>query len=170
MATKTKMTSAPPKDSPKDSMIGKKAPSFKLPSNTGDVIDLKDYAGKTVVLFFYPKDMTPGCTQEACDFRDQYTRFKKQGAVVFGISKDPVNSHTKFVEKYELPFLLLSDETGAVCEKYGVWKEKSMYGKKYMGIDRSTFIIDGTQKITHAYRSVKVTNHVDEVFEAISNL
>lgn len=149
-------------------MEGKKAPSFTLESDTGEKVSLKDYLGKTVVLYFYPKDMTSGCTQQACDFRDSAPLLKKKGVVVLGISKDSIKSHEKFKQKYALPFTLLSDPDGKVCEAYGVWKEKSMYGKKYMGIERTTFVISPEGKIEKVYPKVKVKDHVQEVLEALT--
>jgi thioredoxin-dependent peroxiredoxin len=147
--------------------IGTKAPTFKLPSDSGKTISLKDFAGKTVVLYFYPKDSTPGCTQESCDFRDSFSRVKAKGAVVLGVSKDSVASHVKFKTKYALPFPLLSDESGKVLESYGVWKEKSLYGRKFMGIERTTYLIDvnakGVGTIWKAYPKVKVAGHVDDI-------
>ena len=122
---------------------GKKAPDFKLPSTEGSEISLADFKGEqAVVLYFYPKDDTPGCTQEACDFRDSLKKFKAKGAAVLGVSADPMKAHEKFQKKFSLPFPLLSDETKEMIKEYGVWKEKSMYGKKYMGIERTTIIID----------------------------
>jgi thioredoxin-dependent peroxiredoxin len=144
---------------------GSKAPAFTLESDEGEKVSLKDFAGKQVVLYFYPKDMTSGCTQEACDFRDNHARIKKKGAVILGISKDSAKSHAKFREKHELPFTLLVDEEGKTCEAYGVWKEKSMYGRKYMGIERATFIIDKAGKMSKIFPKVKVKGHVDEVLE-----
>jgi peroxiredoxin Q/BCP len=146
---------------------GSKAPAFSLMSDSGDKINLKDLQGKTVVLFFYPKDMTPGCTQEACDFRDSFARLKKAGALVLGISKDSVESHQKFVAKHDLSFPLLSDEDGKICEAYDVWKEKSLYGRKYMGIERTTFVISPEGKIAKIFPKVKVDGHVDAVLDAI---
>lgn len=146
---------------------GDKAPSFSLPSDNGETISLKDLKGKTVVLYFYPKDMTPGCTQEACDFRDAQAKFKKSDAVVLGVSKDPVERHVKFQEKYDLNFPLLSDEDGSVCEAYGVWKQKSLYGKKFMGIERTTFIIGPTGKIEKIYPKVKVKGHAEEILAEV---
>jgi peroxiredoxin Q/BCP len=140
-----------------------KAPNFKVKDDQGNLVELKNLKGKKIVLYFYPKDMTPGCTQESCDFRDSFSRIKKKGALIFGISKDDEKSHKKFKEKYELPFPLLSDVDGKMCEAYGVWKEKSMYGKKYMGIERSTFIIDESGKVSKIFSKVKVSGHVDEV-------
>lgn len=146
---------------------GDKAPSFSLPSDNGEVVSLKDFKGKTVVLYFYPKDMTPGCTQEACDFRDASTKFKKSKAVIIGVSKDSVERHNKFSQKYELNFPLLSDESGEICEAYGVWKEKSLYGKKFMGIERTTFIINPQGKIEKVFNKVKVKGHSEEVLGEI---
>src|SRR3954468_13722734 len=114
--------------------IGDRAPSFSALTELGEKVSLKDLKGKTVILYFYPKDLTPGCTQEACDFRDSFARLKKAGALVYGVSKDSVESHRKFIGKHELNFPLLSDSEGKVCEAYGVWKEKSLYGRKFMGI------------------------------------
>ena len=146
---------------------GDKAPSFSLPSQNGEIISLKDLKGKTVILYFYPKDMTPGCTQEACDFRDAQAKFKKSNAVVLGVSKDSVERHVKFQEKYDLNFPLLSDEDGSVCEAYGVWKQKSLYGKKFMGIERATFIIGPTGKIEKIYPKVKVKGHAEEILAEV---
>jgi peroxiredoxin Q/BCP len=146
---------------------GAKAPDFKLPSDTGETVALKDFRGKKVILYFYPKDDTPGCTVEARNFRDEYESLRKKGAVVLGVSKDSVASHVKFKKKYELPFPLLSDVDGAVCEKYGVWKEKSMYGKKYMGIERTTFLIDQEGRIERVFPKVKVEGHCGEVLKAL---
>jgi peroxiredoxin Q/BCP len=149
---------------------GKKAPLFTLPDSKGKKIALKDLIGKPLVIYFYPKDMTSGCTVEACDFRDAFPDFKKLKTTVLGISRDSVESHKKFAEKHELPFHLLSDESGNVTEKYGVWKEKSMYGKKYMGIERTTFVIDKTGKIVKKFPKVKVKGHVEEVLNVIKEL
>lgn len=146
---------------------GNKAPAFTLPDSTGKKISLKDFLGKKVVLYFYPKDMTSGCTKEACDFRDSHPDFKKLKAVVLGVSPDSVDSHKKFSEKYELPFTLLSDESKNVLEKYGVWKEKSMYGRKYMGVERTTIIIDENGKIQKIFPKVKVNGHVEEVLKEL---
>jgi peroxiredoxin Q/BCP len=133
----------------------------------GEKISLKSFRGKKVVLYFYPKDMTSGCTQEACDFRDALPDFKKIKAEVIGISIDSQASHRKFRDKYDLPFILLSDENKEVVQKYGVWKEKSMYGRKYMGIERTTFIIDEEGKIQNIIPKVKVAGHIEEVKKAI---
>jgi thioredoxin-dependent peroxiredoxin len=143
--------------------IGAKAPSFSAPDQTGQTVSLSDFAGKTVVLYFYPKDDTPGCTVEACSFRDEYAAFGKKGAVVLGVSPDSPKSHTKFVEKFTLPFTLLADTDHAIALAYGVWVEKSMYGKKYMGVERSTFVIDPSGKLKAIYRKVKPAEHTAEV-------
>jgi peroxiredoxin Q/BCP len=150
---------------------GDRAPDFMIPSDVGTLISLSSYPGKKVVLYFYPKDDTPGCTQESCDFRDSFSRLSKQDVVVLGASRDSVAKHVRFKLKYSLPFILLSDEDGTLCELYGVWKEKLNYGKKYMGIERTTFLMDVDQKgkatITHVYPKVKVKGHVDEILKAI---
>jgi peroxiredoxin Q/BCP len=145
--------------------VGEKAPTFTLVDDSGKKVSLKDFKGKKVVLYFYPKDLTPGCTVEACDFRDISALLKKKKAVVLGVSKDSVTLHGKFRDKHELNFPLLSDEDGKVCEAYGVWQEKSMYGKKYMGIARTTFIIGTTGKIEKIFEKVKVKGHSQEVLE-----
>ncbi|MBZ0200862.1 MAG: thioredoxin-dependent thiol peroxidase [Ignavibacteriaceae bacterium] len=147
--------------------VGKKAPLFSLKNQDGKTIKLADFKGKNVVLYFYPKDNTSGCTQEACNFRDEFPKFAEVDAVILGVSPDSVESHKKFIAKYELPFMLLSDENKEVLEKYDVWKEKSMYGRKYMGVERSTFIIDIDGKIKKIFRKVKVANHNNEVLEAL---
>ena len=144
---------------------GQKAPAFRLPGDDGKVHSLKDYIGKKVVLYFYPKDDTSGCTKQACDFNDNMNRIKRKDTVVIGISKDSIKSHLKFKEKYGLNFLLLSDEELKTLEKYDVWKEKSMYGRKYMGVERTTFIIDENGKIKKIFEKVKVPGHVDEVLK-----
>lgn len=149
---------------------GKKAPLFTLENQDGEKISLNDFKGKNVVLYFYPKDNTSGCTKEACNFRDDFPKFGKVKAVILGVSPDSVQSHKKFSEKYKLPFDLLSDEKKQVLEKYGVWKEKSMYGRKYMGVERSTFVIDKTGKVMKIFRKVKVENHNDEVMKVIKEL
>ena len=147
--------------------VGKKAPAFKLQDQDGITVKLSEFIGKNVVLYFYPKDLTSGCTQEACDFRDALEDFNGLNAVVLGVSPDPVKLHKKFVEKHGLTFQLLSDESKEVLEKYGVWKEKSMYGRKYMGVERTTVIIDGTGKIKKIFPKVKVAGHVAEVQAAL---
>lgn len=145
--------------------IGTAAPQFKLPDQNGVMHSLKDYKGKKVILYFYPKDNTAGCTKEACGFRDHYPDITEKGAVVLGISKDNVASHKKFEEKHSLPFTLLSDESTEVLQKYDVWKEKQMYGRTYMGIERSTYLIDEKGKIIKAYQKVKSAVHPEEVLK-----
>lgn len=147
---------------------GKKAPQFSLPDSSGKKISLNDFKGKKVVLYFYPKDMTSGCTKEACDFRDSFPKFNKINAVVLGISPDSKESHQKFIDKYSLPFVLLSDESKEVLQKYGVWKEKSKYGKKYMGVERTTVIIDEEGKVIKIFPKVKVEGHVEEVLKVVN--
>ncbi len=147
--------------------VGTKAPEFSLPDQDGKRVTLKSFRGTQVVLYFYPKDDTSGCTKEACDFRDSLGPITRAGAVVVGVSKDGQAAHQKFIAKYGLPFALLSDEDAAVCTAYGVYKEKSMYGRKYMGIERSTFVIDATGRIKALFRKVKVPGHVDEVLAAV---
>lgn len=147
--------------------VGDKAPDFKLKADNGEILSLKDYKGKKVVLYFYPKDMTTGCTAEACDFRENIKKFEKKNTVVIGVSPDDTKSHVKFKEKYDLPFTLLSDESKKMLEDYGVWQEKSMYGKKYMGVVRTTFVIDEKGKIEKIYDKVKVDGHIDEVLESL---
>lgn len=149
--------------------IGKKAPDFVLPDQDGKKVSLKDYKGKKVILYFYPKDNTSGCTKEACNFRDDFPKFKKSSAVIIGVSPDSVSSHKKFAEKYNLPFTLLSDEDKKVVQLYDVWKEKSMYGKKYMGVERTTFIIDEDGKIKSIFNKVKVDGHNEEVMKALKD-
>jgi peroxiredoxin Q/BCP len=148
---------------------GKKAPDFTLKNQNGETISLNDFKGKNVVLYFYSKDNTSGCTAEACSFRDDFPKFEKTGAVILGVSPDSVESHKKFIQKYNLNFDLLSDEKKEVLEKYGVWKEKSMYGRKYMGVVRTTFVIDNEGKIKKIFRKVKVDGHNKEVLEALKN-
>jgi len=150
--------------------VGQLAPLFALQSDEGSVIELSELKGKNVVLYFYPKDDTPGCTIEAQDFTKKIKEFEKYDCIVLGISKDNVESHCKFIEKYDLAFNLLVDENGEVCQQYGVIKEKSMFGKSYMGIDRSTFLIDKLGKISHIWRSVKVNGHVEEVLASLAKL
>ncbi|MCB9385144.1 MAG: thioredoxin-dependent thiol peroxidase [Bryobacterales bacterium] len=146
---------------------GDKAPDFTAPADGGGTISLKKLKGKKVVLYFYPKDDTSGCTAEACDFRDNSTEIDAKDAVVLGVSPDSVKSHDKFKQKYELPFSLISDEDHAIAEAYGVWQEKSMYGRKYMGIVRSTFLIDEKGKIAEVYEKVKVKGHVADVLSKL---
>ncbi|XJZ27940.1 thioredoxin-dependent thiol peroxidase [Bacillota bacterium Lsc_1132] len=146
---------------------GMTAPDFTLPANNGETVKLSDYRGKNVILYFYPKDMTPGCTTEACDFRDQHEKFQEVNAVILGVSPDPVDRHVKFVEKYGLPFLLLADTEHEVAESYGVWQLKKNFGKEYMGIERTTFVIDKEGKIAKVWRKVKVKGHVEEALNFI---
>ena len=150
--------------------IGDKAPDFTLPTDGNGTIALKAQRGKKVVIYFYPKDDTTGCTKEACGFRDALPDFSRSSATVIGISKDSVRAHDKFKAKYNLPFTLASDETAGICEKYGVWVEKSMYGRKYMGIDRSTFLIDKDGVVRGAWHKVRVPGHVGEVLNAAKAL
>ena len=150
--------------------VGDKAPSFTLPADGGGKVALKDLKGKKIVLYFYPKDDTSGCTAESCAFRDNLPDFSKMKAAIVGISRDSVASHEKFKTKYKLPFPLASDEDGKVCEAYGTWVEKSMYGRKYMGIDRSTFLIDEKGVIRGIWRKVKVPGHAEEVLKAAAAL
>ncbi len=150
--------------------VGDKAPDFNLPIETGEMLSLGSLKGKKVVLYFYPKDDTPGCTKEACGFRDNLADFNDINAQVIGVSKDPIKKHVKFIEKYDLNFPLVSDEEGTLCEAYGVWVEKSMYGKKYMGIDRATFLIDEEGVIQKIWRKVKVPGHVEDVMQSVSDL
>lgn len=150
--------------------VGDKAPLFTLPSDSGGKVALKELKGKTVILYFYPKDDTSGCTAEACAFRDLLPDFSKIDAAVLGVSRDTVKSHDGFKAKYKLTFPLLSDEDGKVCEAYGVWVEKSMYGRKYMGIERTTFLIDGKGVIREIWHRVKVPGHATEVLDAVKAL
>lgn len=149
--------------------VGKKAPDFSLLNQDEKKISLKDYLGQKVVLYFYPKDDTSGCTKEACSFSDDLPKFNKIDAAILGVSPDSVKSHKKFSEKYKLKFDLLADEEKLVLEKYGVWKEKSMYGRKYMGVERTTFIIDEKGKIKKVFNKVKVEGHNKEVLEALKD-
>jgi len=147
--------------------IGDTAPDFSLPRDGGEMVNLSDFKGKKVVLYFYPKDDTPGCTKEAIGFTDMVDAFAAEDTVVLGVSKDSVKKHDRFVAKHELKIALLSDEEGDVCERYGTWVEKSMYGKTYMGIERATYLIGADGKIAQAWRKVKVPGHVEAVLEAV---
>ena len=147
---------------------GKPAPDFELRSDSGESVKLSDLRGKQVVLYFYPKDDTPGCTTQACGIRDAYGEFEREGAVVLGVSPDDERSHVKFKEKYELPFTLLADPDHAVAEKYGVWGEKNYAGKKYMGINRSTFVIDPEGNVARAMLGIKPAGHASEVLDSLS--
>ena len=150
--------------------VGDTAPDFTLPTDGGGEITLSALRGKPVIIYFYPKDDTPGCTKEACGFRDQMPDFSAANATIIGISKDTVAKHDKFKTKYELNFPLASDAEGTVTESYGAWVEKNMYGKKYMGIDRSTFLIDGDGVLKGVWRKVKVPGHVDAVLSALKEI
>jgi peroxiredoxin Q/BCP len=148
--------------------IGSRAPSFSAPDGNGTTISLSGFRGKsTVVLYFYPKDNTSGCTREACGFRDSGEEFKTAGIQVIGVSPDSAASHRRFADKYELPFPLVADEDRQICESYGVWQEKSMYGRKYMGVARTTFVIDRQGKIAHVFEKVKTAGHDQEVLQWI---
>jgi peroxiredoxin Q/BCP len=149
---------------------GTKAPDFTLPRDGGGTLSLSDLAGKTVVLYFYPKDDTSGCTKEAIAFTELLPEFEAEGAAVLGVSKDSVKKHDKFRDKHELKVTLLSDDESDVCERYGVWVEKSMYGKTYMGIERATFLIDGAGDVREVWRKVKVPGHAEKVLEAVRGL
>ncbi len=149
---------------------GTKAPEFSLPRDGGGEVSLSDLAGRTVVLFFYPKDDTSGCTKEAIAFTELLPEFESAGATVLGVSKDSVRKHDKFRDKHELKVTLLSDDESDVCERYGVWAEKSMYGKTYMGIERSTFLIDGEGTVREVWRKVKVPGHAEAVLDAVKAL
>jgi peroxiredoxin Q/BCP len=148
--------------------VGKKAPDFTLNDQDGNPVSLKKLKGKKVILYFYPKDDTPGCTKEACGFRDQKADFDKANTVILGVSPDDEKSHQKFIGKYELPFQLLADPEHEACEAYGVWKEKNMYGKKYMGVERSTFVIDEKGILVREERKVKVDGHVEAMLEEVA--
>ena len=177
--TATKTASAPAKKSsstsPKGKVatvtnglkVGSRAPAFSLPNEKGQMVKLSELKGKKVVLFFYPKDNTSGCTKEACAFRDGLQAIRKKGAVVLGVSADSVASHQKFSQKYDFNFPLLSDESKAMIQAYGVWKEKSMYGRKYMGIERTTVLIAKDGTISHVFPKVKVDGHYEEVLNAL---
>lgn len=146
---------------------GKPAPDFELQTDAGESVKLSDFRGRPVVLYFYPKDDTPGCTTEACEFRDAYDVFRDRGAEVLGVSPDDVDSHVKFKGKYQLPFTLLADPDHEVAEKYGVWGERSYAGKTYMGINRSTFVIDGEGNVARAMLGIKPAGHASEVLDAL---
>ena len=150
--------------------INRVAPDFSLLADDGRTVRLKDLRGQPVVLYFYPKDDTTGCTAEACEFRDRFPRFNKSGAVILGVSPDPVSAHFKFKAKYDLPFTLLADTGHAVCDLYHVWKEKSMYGRTYWGVERSTFLIDAKGKLAQAWIKVTPKGHADEVASAVAAL
>ncbi len=150
--------------------IGEKAPDFEAFDQDGKKVSLKQFKGKIIVLYFYPKDNTPGCTKEACSLRDRFSTFKKKGITVLGVSKDSQKSHHGFIEKYDLPFTLISDSDKKVQESYGVWKEKNMYGKKVMGTVRTTFIIGEDQNIAYIFTKIDCENHAEEVLEKLEEL
>jgi thioredoxin-dependent peroxiredoxin len=147
--------------------VGKKAPNFKLSATNGEQIKLSDYKGKNVIIYFYPTDLTPACTAQACDFRDSAAPLEALNTVILGISMDSIKQHHKFIDKYNLPFLLLSDEDHAVCDLYEVWQWKKLYGRDYMGIVRSTFLIDKKGTLVRMWRNIRVKGHVDEVLRYI---
>lgn len=149
--------------------LGGKIPAFKGITAAGPISN-KDLKGHNAVLYFYPKDSTPGCTTEACDFRDNLPQFKRMNAKVYGVSKDDLSSHDKFAAKHELPFTLITDENGSICEKFDTWIEKSMYGRKYMGIERATFLVDAEGVIQRIWRNVKVKGHAEEVLNAVKEI
>ncbi len=150
--------------------VGDRAPNFSLPTNNEGTLSLSDLSGSITILYFYPKDMTPGCTTESQDFRDNIKAFTDAGAVIVGASKDSATRHDKFVTKHDLPFSLVSDEDSTLCEDYGVWQLKKLYGREFMGIVRSTFVIDGTGIIRHIWPKVRVKGHVDQVLNAVQAL
>lgn len=147
--------------------VGQTAPDFSLPNAEGRLITLSDFRGSPVVLYFYPKDDTPGCTKEACNFRDDYDAYREAGVEILGVSPDPPESHAEFMEKYDLPFPLLADESSKVCETYGVWTRKKYQGREYMGVNRTTFAIDSEGKISHVFENVDPTDHSAEVLETL---
>ena len=161
-----------PKTLTKDSMpnIGEKAPDFDALDQDGKKITLNQFKGKTIVLYFYPKDSTPGCTKEACSLRDRFSTFKKKDVIILGVSKDSQKSHINFIEKFDLPFALLSDLDKKIQTAYGVWQEKNMYGKKVMGTVRTTFIIGRDQKIEHIFNKIDCENHAEDILEKLEEL
>ncbi len=171
-AKKTPVKKTVRKKTPKSGMpaVGNKAPAFRALSTSGELIDSSSFQGRGVVLYFYPKDDTPGCTVEACSFRDHHPEIMSTGTAVIGVSGDSVESHQRFTTKYKLPFPLLSDSAHRVAMDYGVWVEKNNYGKKYMGIQRATFLINKEGKVAAVWPKVKVEGHTEEVLEAISSL
>ncbi|MCS7463404.1 thioredoxin-dependent thiol peroxidase [Paenibacillus doosanensis] len=150
--------------------VGQQAPDFELPASGGHPVHLSDLRGKYVIIYFYPKDMTPACTTEACDFRDRADLFKASNAVIVGISVDPVKRHVKFIEKYGLPFMLLADEDHQAAERYGVWQLKTLYGKQYMGVERSTFLVDPEGILLKEWRKVRVKDHAEDVLRYLQEL
>ena len=153
-----------------DPTINKVIPNFKSSATSNQLFELSDHKGKRILLYFYPKDNTPGCTTESIEFKELADQFSEQNTLIFGVSRDSVASHEKFKEKYQFPFDLISDENEAICKIFDVIKEKNMYGKKYMGIERSTFLIDAKGVLRHEWRKVKVDGHVEEVLEAVNSL
>ncbi|MCP3797179.1 thioredoxin-dependent thiol peroxidase [Paenibacillus sp. CH40] len=151
-------------------VIGQEAPDFELPGSEGKRVKLSDYRGNRVLLYFYPKDLTSSCSIQACDFRDKHTEFEGLNTVILGISPDPLKQHDKFIAKYGLPFQLLSDEEHQVAETYGVWQQKQMYGKQYMGIVRSTFLIDENGILVHEWRGLRVKGHIDAALAYIQDM
>ncbi len=151
-------------------MPGRKAPAFSVPDQDGQTVSLNSLKGQRTVLYFYPKDHTPGCTQESCDFRDSFSRLESMGIRVYGVSRDNESSHRKFKDKLGLPFPLLSDAEGKMCEAFGVWKEKSLYGRKYMGIERTTVVIGADGSIEKIYSKVSVKGHVDQVIRDLNGV
>jgi peroxiredoxin Q/BCP len=154
----------------KELKAGDKAPAFSLKNTDGKTVKLADFKGRKVVIYFYPKDMTPGCTVEACGFRDDYAQLKKRGVEILGVSGDDQASHQKFTGKYSLPFTLLSDPDHSMMEKYGAWGEKSMYGKKFMGVLRITYVIDEAGKIAHVFKKVKTDTHSQDVIKVVDGM
>lgn len=150
-----------------ESLVNMEAPDFTLLNEKEEEVPLRDFRGKKVVLYFYPKDMTPGCTTEACDFRDHHEEFADLNTVILGVSGDEASKHTKFIEKYGLPFSLLVDANHEVAEKYGVWVLKKMYGREFMGIERATFLIDEEGIVEKEWRKVKVKNHIEEILKSL---
>ncbi len=149
--------------------VGQEAPDFTLPDQMGVATKLSELRGSSIVLYFYPKDDTPGCTKEACTFRDDFSGYQARGVIILGVSPDSPSSHAKFVQKFNLPFALLADEQHQVCEAYGVWKEKNMYGRKSMGVERTTFVIDAKGIVRAVFPRVKVDGHSDAVLNAIDD-
>lgn len=148
-------------------VIGEIAPPISALDQSGKTVNLSDFLGKTVILYFYPKDDTPGCTKEACGFRDDYASFTNKGVVILGVSPDDTAKHKKFVDKYNLPFTLLADPEKVICQAYGVWKEKSMYGRTSMGVERTTFVISPEGKIDKIFAKVKVEGHISKVLDSV---
>lgn len=149
--------------------IGQKAPDFSLKIDDGDDFKLSDHLGKKIVVYFYPKDDTPGCTTEACDFRESISQFNQLNCKIIGISRDSVATHKKFKEKYSLNFPLGSDEDGTVCQMYGTWAEKSMFGKKYLGVNRTTFLIDEQGNVSHIWKKVSVSSHIKDILDVLTS-